>query len=167
MTLEHSLFLIKPKGMEHSDKITNRLSTIGTIVTFFEYDTAPMNLVAEHYQRCRQQSEEMYGWMIKGYTGNPIASGIICGEEVIDKMIEITGDTCPEHAEIGTIRHWAFLLNGETMARSITERRMCDNFIHRSKRDAFALEKGIWHPEYPLYTSVSIGTSYSPQLTGK
>jgi nucleoside diphosphate kinase len=160
MTLEHSLFLIKPKGMYHKGPILRKIATVGTIVTFFEYDSSPMHKVTRHYERCRQQSEEVYSWMLAGYDCHPMASGIVLGEDIIDKMIEITGDTCPEQAEIGTIRHWAFLLNGETMSRSVAERRMCDNFIHRSKRNDFKLEKEIWHPEFPIYAVNTLETGY-------
>lgn len=152
MALEQTLFLIKPNGMKHEEKILDKLSSIGERCVYTRYDTAPIDLVTRHYTPYQNESETVFRWMIEGYKGKPMASGIIQGQDAIEKMLKITGDTDPEHAEQGTIRHMAFLINKESLARSIQEKRMCDNFIHRSKRDAFKFERGIWHPDASLYS---------------
>ena len=145
--VERTLFLIKPKGMEYEEEILDHLRTIGSLVAYHSYDTSPMDKVQQHYNRIRASAPHIYIWMIEGFKEKPMASGIIEGTDAIDQLIRITGDTDPYQAAEGTIRSLAYQYNKETLARSIEETRMCDNFIHRSRRDAFVFERGVWHPE--------------------
>ncbi|MBI5397934.1 hypothetical protein HZB03_00590 [Candidatus Woesearchaeota archaeon] len=154
MVLEQTLFLIKPRGMEHESVVMERLKSIGDIITYQVYDFAPMDCIQSHYEQLRQTSPEVYSWFIEGYCGKSMSSGVLQGEDIIERMLLITGDTDPEQAGADTIRHMAYVLNGESLAKSIQEKRMCDNFIHRSKKDAFKFERGIWHPDASFVAKV-------------
>ena len=153
--IEKTLFMIKPSGMQPyndegiilKDRILETVCTIGTLnpLNIVEYDQAPMEQVAQHYEE--HNGKPFFDWVIAEFEGKSILTGILEGDDVIAKLVHITGDTDPQDAASNTIRRWAYDLFKENMHDANYEKRACRNLIHRARsKDAFIEETAIWYP---------------------
>ena len=149
MVLESSLFLIKPCGMEFREDILDSITDVGDISSLTDYMNSPLDKIRSHY--AAHKGCPYFDWILMMFEGRPMSTGIVTGDDAITALLDITGDRDPKKAyeeNPDSIRGWAYHLMGETLERSISEGRACQNLIHRSRDTvSFLREFYIWYPD--------------------
>lgn len=129
MTRQQTFIALKP------DAIQKQL--VGQILTRFEEENitiqqmqtveASDDLLAEHYNE--HVNEPYYPGLVEYMQERPVIAAVLQGENVVERVRELLGDTDPAEAESGTIRGD---LGTDSFEEADEEGRAVRNLVHAS-----------------------------------
>ncbi|MGB3082026.1 MAG: nucleoside-diphosphate kinase [Candidatus Omnitrophota bacterium] len=106
--MEQTLILIKPDGLKKSltGNILTRLSETKLDIVGAKIVRVSRELAEEHYAALKQEPffEELIRYIMGEYHKKKVMALIYWGEEAIQKVREISGETNPEEADSVSIR---------------------------------------------------------------
>ena len=135
MRLEKSLVLIKPDAVERNliGKILEVYEGAGLKIKAMEMKQINKEFAEKHYEEHRDK--QFFNSLIKYITRSPLVALILEGEDAINKIRSLNGETNPEKAEFGTIRR-RFALSGT------------ENSVHTSDSiESAEKEIKLWFPK--------------------
>jgi len=145
MHLEESIVFLKPKNF---DKYAEIIPYLDDSLRNFEKSIPihilpiPESLIRNHYANIKGKSfyEPTINAFLEAEDG--IILMVYRGNNIIERIREIIGDTDPQKAKPGTIRH---IFSNDSLDQAYKERRYLNNVIHASanKKDA-ERERSIW-----------------------
>ena len=149
--IERTLVIIKPEGMEDHKLFRDVLTRLDEIegiefiaATMYTCETPRDKKIAATYKE--HEGKDFYEWFFPYFAGKQIHIAVYEGENAIEKVKELCGPTDPAAAREeapDSLR----ALSDDDLTRSIEEKRMVRNIVHRSdNRDAARYEIGIWFP---------------------
>ncbi|MGL5245434.1 MAG: nucleoside-diphosphate kinase [Sarcina sp.] len=134
MQIEKSLVIIKPDAVERGliGKILEVYENSGLKILKMKMEKANKKIAEEHYEE--HKNKVFYNELIHYITRSPLVVLVLEGENAINKVRILNGNTNPENAQFGTIRK-RFAIN------------KTENSVHASDSIANAnKEIALWFP---------------------
>lgn len=102
--MEKTFIAIKPDGVKRGliGRIINRFEDKGYKIIGLKMINPTLEIASQHYQE--HKDKPFYKDLINYLTSGPIIAMVIEGENVINGSRQIMGCTCPDDADVGTIR---------------------------------------------------------------
>lgn len=104
MSIEKSLVLIKPDGVERNliGKILEVYEREGLKIKNIKMEQITKEFAAKHYEEHKEK--KFFNDLINYITRSPLVTLILEGENAVEKIRKLNGSTNPENAEFATIR---------------------------------------------------------------
>jgi len=143
-SLEESLVMIKPDGVEKAKEILDRLDSLGCErVIAARFMPVPSEFIRKLY--LPHAEKDFYEPYVNYFCGKEVILSIYSGKDVIARLIEVIGSTEPAKAKPGTIRRdFGDPRESYEFAKS-QGRPFIYNIIHRSDSpESSKRERGIF-----------------------
>ena len=138
--LENTLVMIKPDHYEFADEIILQLDFNAIRTNLGRVSSIPREVIREHYLPLK--GEPFYEYMTEYFVGKPTVIAVYTGNNIINKMREMIGNTDPIKAGKDTIRG---KYSEDSLQLATLEKRPLKNVIHASESLEEALrEIKVW-----------------------
>lgn len=104
MTLERTFIMIKPDGVMRAlmGEVISRIERKGLRIAAMKMMHLPRTLAERHY--AEHQGKPFYTSLLDYITSGPVVAMVVEGEDAIETMRALVGQTDPGRADPGTIR---------------------------------------------------------------
>ncbi len=152
--IERTLALIKPDGVKRSlaGRLISRFEDSGLKIAGMKMRWADKEFATKHYTEdiTRRRGEAVRNKLIEYVASGPVIAIVLEGDNAVENVRRITGDTEPKKAAPGTIRgDFAHV----TLEFSDVKKRATPNLIHASgnKQEA-EYEINLWFNKDELHS---------------
>ena len=130
--IEETLLIIKPDGKQHKTEILHSIKSMGLEVYLSKQMLLPKEKVEVFYGHVKSKNEKIHKSLVDYMTSDEVYIAVLRGPHAIQKLRNKTGETDPEKALPGTIRH-KYKHDSKTVADR--EERATQNTIHSSANE--------------------------------
>ena len=137
---EKSFILIKPDHVANANDIFAMMDALGEREITHRVEHTPREVMENHYSPHKEKY--FFDYVVDAFVGRPVVICVYSGENIIEKIKDITGVTDPKECGPETIRG---KFSDDSLEESIEQKRCCRNVIHRSDCQEEALrEIDVW-----------------------
>lgn len=144
--VERTLPFIRHSHLCVANAIIGELDVVGRRIRSVFVEAAPEEFIRAHY--AEHEGKFFFPWILDYHVGNPLLLLVYEGENVIQRIVDLGGDTDPAKALPHTIRARYCT---DSQERAVAEERFLENAFHRSADIPTAkYELGVWQPYLKL-----------------
>lgn len=141
MRVKQTLLLVKPDAVErnYTGIIFQRVEQAGLSIDALRTVMPDADLIQRHYDE--HTDEPYYPGLERYMTSGTVHVARLSGENAIERLQELAGETDPPEAKAGTIRGD---LGEDSMEQADREDRAVENLVHAADPDRVERELALW-----------------------